>query len=125
MPAPSTRAARASRCSTAWPPRRPSARSLWRQASRPRPHREPAMSDTLLASPDALLSAPRPSLDWRATLWQGHFVVLVLLGGFALWASTARLDGAAVAAGVVAVESNRKTVQHLEGGIVQAILVRD
>ena len=68
---------------------------------------------------------PRAPSDWKATLRAGHFVVFGLLGGFTLWASTARLDGAAVAAGVVEVESNRKTVQHLEGGIVKELLVRN
>jgi HlyD family type I secretion membrane fusion protein len=80
-------------------------------------------SDVTLPSPEDIV--PRASSDWRATLRQGHFVVFVLLGGFVLWAVTARLDGAAVADGVVAVESNRKTIQHLEGGIVKEILVRN
>ena len=55
----------------------------------------------------------------------GHFVVFALLGGFVLWASTARLDGAAVAVGLVESESNRKTIQHFEGGIVKELLVRN
>src|SRR5215470_6473817 len=45
-----------------------------------------------------------------------------VLGG---WSAVARLDSAVVADGAVAVESNRKTIQHLEGGIVREILVRD
>jgi HlyD family type I secretion membrane fusion protein len=55
----------------------------------------------------------------------GHIAVGVLLGGFLIWALTARLDGAAVAAGVVEAESSRKTIQHLEGGIVKELLVRN
>ncbi|MBN8989902.1 MAG: HlyD family type I secretion periplasmic adaptor subunit [Rhizobiales bacterium] len=46
----------------------------------------------------------------------------VVLGG---WSALARIDSAVVAEGVVAIESNRKTIQHLEGGIVREILVRD
>jgi HlyD family type I secretion membrane fusion protein len=68
---------------------------------------------------------PRASSDWKAMLRIGHFVVFGLLGGFLLWATTARLDGAAVAVGVVEVESNRKTLQHLEGGIVKELLARN
>src|SRR5260370_39711340 len=49
-------------------------------------------------------------------------MTLGVLGG---WSAIARLDSAVVASGVVAVESNRKTVQHLEGGIIQEILVRE
>jgi len=49
----------------------------------------------------------------------------VFLGGFALWASLAHLTSAALAPGVVKLDTYRKTVQHLEGGIVRKILVRD
>ncbi|MGL4242228.1 MAG: HlyD family type I secretion periplasmic adaptor subunit, partial [Beijerinckiaceae bacterium] len=69
--------------------------------------------------------APAPSKDWRRPMRVGYGLIAVGLGGFLLWASLARLDGAALASGVVAVESNRRTLQHLEGGIVREILVRD
>ena len=48
-----------------------------------------------------------------------------MFGGFGTWAALAPLDSAVVAPGTVAVYSNRKTVQHLEGGIVAEIAVRD
>lgn len=44
---------------------------------------------------------------------------------FALWATLVPLDSAVMAQGVVAVESKRKKVQHLEGGILERIAVRD
>ncbi len=47
------------------------------------------------------------------------------LATFFIWAATAPLNSAAVAIGVVTVDSNRKAVQHLEGGIVKEILVSD
>jgi HlyD family type I secretion membrane fusion protein len=65
------------------------------------------------------------SSDWRSVVFWGYLTIGVCLGGFFTWAMLARLDGAALAPGVVAVESNRKTVAHLEGGIVREILVRD
>ena len=55
----------------------------------------------------------------------GYFAVIVILGGFGLWAALAPIDGASVAPGVVVVESSRKTIQHLEGGIVSEVLVRE
>ncbi|NEX23468.1 HlyD family type I secretion periplasmic adaptor subunit [Thiorhodococcus mannitoliphagus] len=55
----------------------------------------------------------------------GLFLLLVALGGFIAWALLAPIDGAVVASGVVAVESSRKNVQHLEGGIVSEIFVRE
>jgi HlyD family type I secretion membrane fusion protein len=67
----------------------------------------------------------RPSTNWRAMVIGGHVLILGAIGTFAAWASVARLDGAVIAPGVLSTESSRKTVQHLEGGIVQEILVRD
>ncbi|WPL15593.1 Type I secretion system membrane fusion protein PrsE [Thiorhodovibrio winogradskyi] len=59
-------------------------------------------------------------------IWIAGLLVLLLgFGGFAVWASVAPIDGAAVAPGQLAVESTRKTVQHFEGGIVEEILVRE
>jgi membrane fusion protein, epimerase transport system len=55
----------------------------------------------------------------------GYFAVVVILGGFSLWATLAPIDGASVAPGVVVVESSRKTIQHLEGGIISEMLVRE
>jgi HlyD family type I secretion membrane fusion protein len=47
------------------------------------------------------------------------------LGLIAGWAALAPLSGAVVAEGVVRSEGERKTLQHQEGGIVKAILIRD
>ena len=55
----------------------------------------------------------------------GIAVIAVFFGGFVGWAALAPLGSAAIAPGVVSVESNRKTIQHLEGGIVFQIAVRD
>jgi HlyD family type I secretion membrane fusion protein len=44
---------------------------------------------------------------------------------FLAWAAIAPLSGAVVTVGLVKTESNRKAVQHPEGGIVKAVLVRD
>ena len=55
----------------------------------------------------------------------GIAVIAIFFGGLGGWASLAPLESAAIAQGVVSVASNLKTVQHLEGGIVGEILVRD
>jgi len=77
-----------------------------------------------------LPAAPAPGtpvlrLDDRFYRVAGLVIVAVIFGGFGLWAALAPLGAAAVAPGVVTVENYRKTVQHLEGGIVKAIHVRD
>lgn len=52
--------------------------------------------------------------------------IIALFGtALAAWAMLVPLEGAVVAPGLVAVESNVRTVQHLEGGIVEEILVRE
>lgn len=55
----------------------------------------------------------------------GLAVILVVLGTFLLWAVLAPLESAAIAPGTVVVDSNRKTIQHLEGGIIEKILVAE
>jgi S-layer protein transport system membrane fusion protein len=72
-----------------------------------------------------LLPAPIAPTDWRVMVRIAAGVIVftfVVLGG---WSAVARIDSAVVAEGTVATESNRKTIQHLEGGIVREILVRD
>lgn len=61
----------------------------------------------------------------RGPLVFGVWVVIILVGFFGLWAVLAPLDSAAVAHGTVVVDTNRKTIQHLEGGIIEEILVKD
>jgi HlyD family type I secretion membrane fusion protein len=61
----------------------------------------------------------------RTYILSGLIVILVFFAGFGGWAALAPLSGAVIAIGVVKVDTNRKTVQHLEGGIVKEILVRD
>ena len=63
--------------------------------------------------------------DTHRIVRTGSIVVLVFVVGFLGWAALAPLDSSLQAAGVVVVESHRKTIQHLEGGIVKNILVRD
>ncbi|WP_104026672.1 HlyD family type I secretion periplasmic adaptor subunit [Vibrio jasicida] len=52
-------------------------------------------------------------------------VLLIMIGGFIAWASLSPLSSAAIAPGVVIVESKRKPVQHLEGGIIESVHVKD
>ncbi|MFC0710426.1 HlyD family type I secretion periplasmic adaptor subunit [Azorhizophilus paspali] len=55
----------------------------------------------------------------------GFLIVFVMFGIFGTWAAVAPLDSAALAQGVVTVQTYRKTVQHLEGGIVKELHARD
>jgi len=66
---------------------------------------------------------PEPSL--RRTMMAGAVAVVVGFGGFFGWALLADLDSAAIAPGTVIVDSKRKTVSHLEGGILESLKVRE
>lgn len=46
-------------------------------------------------------------------------------GGMCAWSALAPLESAAIAPGTVVVDTNRKAVQHLEGGVVGRLLVRE
>lgn len=68
---------------------------------------------------------PRIHASTRGPLFFGVAVIILVFGGLIVWAATAPLDSAVLATGQVVVEGERKVVQHLEGGIVEEILVKD
>ncbi|SBS25789.1 Type I secretion system membrane fusion protein PrsE [Marinomonas aquimarina] len=55
----------------------------------------------------------------------GLWFLLLTLGTFTVWATTAPLNSALIAQGEVVVDSYRKSIQHYEGGIVDKIFVRN
>ncbi|MCV2866667.1 HlyD family type I secretion periplasmic adaptor subunit [Albidovulum sediminicola] len=55
----------------------------------------------------------------------GFAVIAVFFGGFGVWSVIAPLSSAALAPGVVSPDGSRKTVQHLDGGIIRQIYVRE
>ncbi|MCK5229430.1 MAG: HlyD family type I secretion periplasmic adaptor subunit, partial [Desulfobulbaceae bacterium] len=65
-----------------------------------------------------------PSGDYAYRLL-GFLVLAICFGGMGGWAAFAPLESAVVTMGQVRDETNLKTVQHLEGGIVEEILVKD
>lgn len=58
-------------------------------------------------------------------LLRGILVIVLGVGGFLLWAVQAPLDAGVVADGTVTVSSNRKTIQHLSGGRVTDIFIKE
>ena len=61
----------------------------------------------------------------RPALIYGAVIITVILLFFGLWAGFAPLDSAAIANGSVVLSANRKTIQHLEGGIIEKIMVKE
>jgi len=71
-------------------------------------------------------SAPPALCDrLRGVTRTGNLLVGCFVLGLGTWSIFAPLESAAIAFGTVESESSRKTIQHLEGGIIRKILVAD
>jgi len=69
------------------------------------------------------VAEPDDSLRKYAAI--GWITLALFFGVFGIWSLTAPLNGAVVAPAVVKLEGNRKSVQHLDGGIVKQINVKE
>ncbi|AUQ25532.1 HlyD family type I secretion periplasmic adaptor subunit [Dickeya zeae] len=67
----------------------------------------------------------RASRDERRALRLGWWLVFAGFGGFLLWALLAPLDKGVAVQGNVVVSGNRKVIQHMQGGIVERIQVKE
>lgn len=65
----------------------------------------------------------KASADHRTAGRVGKWALIIGLGVFMLWAAFAPLDEGVPSAGLVAINTKRKTVQHPTGGIVKEVLV--
>jgi HlyD family type I secretion membrane fusion protein len=70
-------------------------------------------------------ACPAANADYRVPARAGYALILVAFGVCGFWAARAPLDSAAVAQGQIEVDSRRKPIQHLEGGIVKEILIKE
>jgi epimerase transport system membrane fusion protein len=66
-----------------------------------------------------------PPAGVRGPLTLGLGVMIVFLGGALAWSAAVPMQSAATAPGVVVVDSNRKTVAHLDGGTVAELMVQE
>ena len=69
--------------------------------------------------------APKPPISAESYMRFALIVIATVFGGITLWSMIAPIQAAVTAPGQVVVEGNRKAVQHLEGGVVADILVRE
>jgi protease secretion system membrane fusion protein len=76
-----------------------------------------------VAQPDNLPATLETEARSHARL--GWAIVLAGVGAFLAWASVAPLDKGVPLSGTVTVASNKKAVQHMAGGTVDAILVKE
>src|SRR6478609_3380454 len=73
----------------------------------------------------SVIEAPLASSDERTIAMSGYAVIVTCIGGLFLWASVTKLESAVVANASVSLDSRRKVVQHLEGGIIKQINVKE
>ncbi|TCD11300.1 HlyD family type I secretion periplasmic adaptor subunit [Oricola cellulosilytica] len=55
----------------------------------------------------------------------GYLALVLFAAGFGYWAATVPLSGAAIASGIIAAAGQNQAVQHLEGGIIRKINIRE
>ncbi len=82
------------------------------------------MSSTAIETP-APAKLPKLALNPKPAILLGFSAIALIFGGFGGWAAIAPIASAVIAPGVVTVDTNRKKIQHLEGGVVEELLVRD
>jgi HlyD family secretion protein len=85
-----------------------------------RGHTEPAEAE---ARASALPEAPVAKTRFGRILVAGLVALACLFIGLGGWMAVTKISGAVVAAGMVAIKGEMKTVQHLDGGIVTEIEV--
>ncbi|WP_026620641.1 HlyD family type I secretion membrane fusion protein [Ensifer sp. WSM1721] len=81
------------------------------------------MTDTVKVY-DLQWYAEVPRSIWRQTI-AGLVLMAITFGGFGLWAFTAPLAAAVIAQGSFVATGQNKIIQHLEGGIIEDILVSE
>lgn len=91
----------------------------------PMANTEPLKQAPPVSSLPGIRSVPQPPSDTGRAARTGLWVLGLGLGGFLLWAGLAPLDEGVPSQGVVAIDTKRKAVQHLSGGIVKQVFVRE
>jgi HlyD family type I secretion membrane fusion protein len=81
---------------------------------------QPAQAVTVIDQYDLL-----PDANYKKFILLGLLILLIGFGSFMAWALFAPVDEGVPAPGVIAVESKRKRIDHLNGGIVEKIMVRE
>src|ERR1700761_6390162 len=102
--------------------RRPAARNEFRDTDM---SGDALVPPTINATPSIVRDTMLPSESLVRYAAAGWITLAVFFGVFGLWSVLAPLNGAVVAQAVVQVEGNRKSVQHLDGGIVKHLNVKE
>jgi multidrug efflux pump subunit AcrA (membrane-fusion protein) len=82
------------------------------------------LANPVPATPPRRSTVPKRAKTGKLAL-AGVSVLALFFGGITYWSANAPLASAAIAQGQVSLETNRKVVQHLEGGIISEIRFRE
>jgi HlyD family type I secretion membrane fusion protein len=66
-----------------------------------------------------------PSDSIKHVALAGWIIIALFFGGIGSWAAIAPLNGAIVGNAIIKVDGNRKSVQHLDGGIVKDLRIKE
>lgn len=83
------------------------------------------LANLLTGANPAGLADTVPAADRSRPGRVGLWALVIGFGGFLLWAGFAPLDEGVPSSGLVSIDTKRKAVQHLQGGIVKEVLVRE
>jgi HlyD family secretion protein len=89
----------------------------------PGPPAEPTLHLAAMAPPPP--EGKSGQFSARGPMMLGFVSVLILLVGIFGWGFGTTIAGAVVTSGMLEVEQNRQVVQHLDGGVVETIYVKD
>lgn len=81
--------------------------------------------DVELIKPTPELTNSQVNTDEKPIVRFGMLTLIIGFGGFLLWSAIAPLDEGVPGTGIISVDTKRKTIQHLRGGLVESIAVRE
>ena len=87
--------------------------------------KHPAIHQPPLPSFPGMGHIATPSISPLPTIIAGLVIILIFVGGVIAWSLYVPMKAAVHATGELVFQSKRQNVQHLEGGIVKRILVKD
>ena len=87
----------------------------------------PPSASAGFAAPGAVqdVDLPAMSLDTAGPIRLGIAVLVLGLGGFLAWAALAPLDEGVSAPATVSIDTRRRAIQHMTGGVVRTLMVKE
>ena len=85
----------------------------------------PVINNSLSHDDDSAAFSAALQADTRSIIRLGFWTLIVGLSAFFIWAGFAPLDEGVPISATVSIETKRKTIQHLNGGIVEKVVVQE